>query len=561
MKETWIKGKDYPIWMDDASLQTLSKGYLLGTETPKEAIDAIGEKVGRYAGNEKIGKKVSQYIWNGWICPSTPIWSNFRHKRAASISCFGSYIGDEIDNIGYTLSEVMKMTQIGGGTSAYWGEIRPRGSKIQGGGETNGSVSFMEIFDTMINKVSQGGIRRGATAMYLPITHGDIEEFLNIKDAGNPIQNLFTGVTIPNSFIDKVYEGDYYALKIWAQLLKSRVEKGMPYIVFSDNMNNHTSTPNWYGYKQHNPDYQIVASNLCSEIALPSNSEESFVCCVSSMNIAKYDEWKDTDAVEMMVWLLDAVVEDFIQKTKNNKLMKRAHNFAVRHRALGIGGLGLHSYYQSKNLPFVSLTSSILNKQIFKNIQEKAEQASLKIGKLKGACKIGDGKRRNSTLTAIAPTVSNATIQGGVSPGIEPLSSNYFVQKSAKGKFIRRNVYLEQLLEKLEKNTEEVWKSIDEKGGSVQHLSFLSQEDKEVFKTFSEINQFGIIEQCADRQMYICQSQSLNLSVPPDTEPKMLSKLYLYAHNKGVKSLYYQRSQSILEGIKSLDSSCLFCEG
>lgn len=561
MKETWIKGKDYPEWMDDASLQTLSKGYLLGNETPKEAIDAIGDKVGRYANNEKIGKKVAQYIWNGWLCPSTPVWSNFRHKRAASISCFGSFITDEIDNIGYTLSEVMKMTQIGGGTSAYWGEIRPRGSKINGGGETNGSVSFMEIFDTMINKVSQGGIRRGATAMYLPITHGDIEEFLNIKDAGNPIQNLFTGVTIPNSFIEKVYEGDYYALKIWAQVLKSRVEKGLPYIVFSDNMNNHVSTPDWYGYKQHNPDYHIVASNLCSEIGLPSNSEESFVCCVSSMNIAKYDEWKETDAVEMMVWLLDSVVEDFIQKTKNNKLMKRAYNFAVKHRAIGIGGLGLHSYYQSKNLPFVSFASSVINKQIFKNIQENAEKASIKIGKIKGACKIGDGKRRNSTLTAVAPTVSNATIQEGVSPGVEPFSSNYFVQKSAKGKFIRKNKYLEKLLETLGKNTEEVWKSIDDKGGSIQHLSFLSQEDKEVFKTFSEINQFGIIEQAGDRQNFICQSQSINLSVPPETEPKTLSKLYLYAHNKGLKSLYYQRSQSILEGIKSLDSSCLFCEG
>ena len=556
-----IKGVDSPEWMDEASLATLSRGYMFEGETPKQAMRGIADKVGEYMDNKSVADRLFEYIWKGWVCPSTPVWSNFRLKRGASISCFNSHVEDSIDSIGWTHSEVMKMTQLGGGTSVYWGDVRARGSLITGGGKTNGSVSFMEMYDTMINKVSQGGVRRGATAMYLPIDHGDIEEFLQIKDAGNPIQNLFTGVCVDDAFIDRLYEGDHYSLSVWAKVLKSRSEKGIPYIFFTDNVNNHVSTPDWYGYKQNNPDYYIKSSNLCTEICEPSNEDESFVCCVSSMNVAKYDEWKDTPAVEHAIFMLDAVTEDFIRKTNSVKLMKRANKFAKNHRALGLGVLGWHTYLQQKDLPFASIPSKALNKKIFQDIRGQAEDATNKLGKKFGPCKIGDGARRNSTLMAPAPTVSNSTIQGGISPGIEPFSSNYFVQKSAKGNFIRKNTILEKLLTSLGKNTDEVWDSINKKNGSVQHLDFLDQHQKEVFKTHAEINQFGIIEQAADRQLFIDQSQSLNINIPPNVDVSTISKLHLYAHEKGIKTLYYQRGESILNSVDSMDSSCLFCEG
>lgn len=565
----WSKGIDYPEWMDEASLSTLRKGYLLGDETPKEAMWEIACKVEEYlpgvCREGEISEKLFNYLWKGWICPSTPMWSNFRHKRGASISCFSSLVTDSIPSIGFTLSEVMRMTQLGGGTSVYWGDVRPRGSAISSGGKTNGTLSFIEIFDTMINKVSQGSARRGACAVYLPIDHGDIEEFLSIKDNDSPIKSLFTGVCIPDSFITKLYDGDSYSLGIWARLLKSRSEKGLPYLFFTDNANNHYSTPEWYGHKQTNPDYFIKCSNLCSEVFLPINEEESFVCCVLSLNVAKYDEWRDTDAAQFAVYLADAVMSDFIYKTKGDKLMKRAHKFAKDHRPLGVGVLGWHTYLQSKSLPFASVSSKSLNNAVFKHIRAEAETATKHLGEILGPCKIGDGKRRNSTLLAVAPTTSNATIQEGVSPGIEPLASNFFIQKSAKGDFVRKNKYLEQLLISVGMNTDEVWESIKKEDGSVHHLHFLTQDQKDVFKTFKEINQYAIIDQAADRQMFIDQGQSLNIFIPLDAEPKDVSKIHLYAHKRGLKGLYYQRGETIMNtstaSSNTLDDSCLFCQG
>lgn len=567
----WTKEIDYPQWMDEAALDTLRKGYLSG-ETPKEAIEGIATKVHDYVYDKKIldnkpediYKKVFTYIWNGWICPASPIWSNFRHKKNAPISCFNSHIEDSISGIGFTLSENMRMTQIGGGTSTYWGKVRPRGTSIKSGGKTNGSISFLEIFDTMINKVSQGGTRKGASAAYLPADHGDIEEFLTIKDNDSPIKNIFMGVCIDDNFISKLYEGDSYCLNIWAKILKSRAEKGLPYIFFTDNVNDHVSTPNWYGYNQSNPDYVIKCSNLCTEIMLPSNDEESFVCCLSSLNLAKYDEWKDTDVVQICTILLDAVIEDFIQKAKTDKLLKKTYRFTKNHRAIGIGVLGWHTYLQSKNVPFASIAAKSLNKNIFKLIRACAEEATLALGKAFEPCKIGDGKRRNSTVLAVAPTVSNSTIQGGVSMGIEPIVSNVFVQKSAKGDFIRKNLQLEALLESKGFNTPEIWKSIEHEDGSVQNLSCLTVDEREVFKTFKEINQFAIIDQAADRQEFIDQGQSLNVFIPLAADPKSVSKLYLYAHERGIKSLYYQRGETIMNTnttvSNTLDDTCLFCQ-
>lgn len=561
----WQKGIDYPEWMDSISLDTLKKGYLIGDESPVDAMHDIAAKVGEYMDSTEVETKLYEYLYKGWICPSTPVWSNFRHKRAASISCFSSYTDDSINGLFFTLSEVAKMTQLGGGTSVYWGDVRARGANISSGGKTNGTLSFMEIFDTMINKVSQGGVRRGSCAMYLPIDHGDIEEFLTIKDMDSPIKNLFYGVCIDDKFVNKLYEGDSYSWGIWAKLLKSRSEKGLPYIIFTDNVNNHKSTPDWYGYKQNNPDYFIKNSNLCSEIMLPVNEEESFVCCLSSLNLAKYDEWKDTDVVQHAVYLLDAVMDDFIYKTRSEKLMKRAHLFAKRHRALALGVLGWHSYLQSRNIPFASLSAKFINIKIFKQIREQAEEATLHLGSIFEPCKIGDGQRRNSTLLAVAPTTSNSIIQGGVSQGIEPINSNYFVQKSAKGDFVRRNIYLEKVLESLGQNTEKVWNSIRDNEGSILHLDFI--EDKEVFKTFKEINQYAILEQAADRQEFIDQGQSLNLFIPADASAKDISKLHLYAHKKGIKGLYYQRGETVnSEGtvkavVNTLDNSCIYCEG
>jgi len=561
--DTFVLGKDYPEWMNEEALITLASGYLLPGEVPKDAIRRISRAAANHLKRSDLEVEFFQAIWAGFISLSSPIWSNFGTNRGLPISCFNSHVPDSIEGIGKTLFETTIMTKNGGGTSTYWGDVRARGSKIgKGQGESNGSKSMMQMSDMMIRVVSQGGVRRGMMAVYQDADHGDIDEFLNNRKIGDPIQELTSGVCISDNFVEKLYDGDRKSLNTWAKILELRNDTGLPYVMFTDNANKGVSVPKWYG---HGTDYQIKSSNLCTEIMLPSTEEESFVCCILSLNLAKWDEWKNSNVVELAVYLLDAVLSEFIQKTEGMAGMERPRLFAQRHRAIGVGVIGWHSFLQDRNIPFTGFLANGYTREIFSNIKEKAESASEKMADEYGPCAVCYDKgvnRRHTTLLAVAPTTTNAAITG-VSLQCEPWASNYFIKEGNKGDFVYKNEALTKLLVELGKNTDEVWDSIAKKQGSVQHLDFLTDEQKEVFYTFKELNQFEIIEQAGIRQQYIDQAVSLNVNIPPDTPADVRSKLYLTAHAYGIKSLYYQRSQSInKEGLDTMDAEgCSSCAG
>ena len=561
--DTFVLGKDYPEWMNEEALITLASGYLLPGEVPKDAIRRISRAAANHLKRSDLEVEFFQAIWAGFISLSSPIWSNFGTNRGLPISCFNSHVPDSIEGIGKTLFETTIMTKNGGGTSTYWGDVRARGSKIgKGQGESNGSKSMMQMSDMMIRVVSQGGVRRGMMAVYQDADHGDIDEFLNNRKIGDPIQELTSGVCISDNFVEKLYDGDRKSLNTWAKILELRNDTGLPYVMFTDNANKGVSVPKWYG---HGTDYQIKSSNLCTEIMLPSTEEESFVCCILSLNLAKWDEWKNSNVVELAVYLLDAVLSEFIQKTEGMAGMERPRLFAQRHRAIGVGVIGWHSFLQDRNIPFTGFLANGYTREIFSNIKEKAESASEKMADEYGPCAVCYDKgvnRRHTTLLAVAPTTTNAAITG-VSLQCEPWASNYFIKEGNKGDFVYKNKALTKLLVELGKNTDEVWDSIAKKQGSVQHLDFLTDEQKEVFYTFKELNQFEIIEQAGIRQQYIDQAVSLNVNIPPDTPADVRSKLYLTAHAYGIKSLYYQRSQSInKEGLDTMDAEgCSSCAG
>jgi ribonucleoside-diphosphate reductase alpha chain len=560
---TFIPGKDYPEWMNEEALITLASGYLMPGEVPKDAMRRVSSSASTYLGRHDLEVEFFQAIWAGWISLSSPIWSNFGTNRGLPISCFNSHVPDSIEGIGQTLFETMMMTKHGGGTSTYWGSVRGRGEKIgKGQGESNGSKSMMQMSDMMVRVVSQGGVRRGRMAAYQDVTHKDINEFLNIRKIGDPIQELTSGVCVSDEFIDKLYAGDKESLKIWAKILELRNDTGLPYILFTGNANKGESVPPWYG---EGTNYKIRSSNLCTEIMLPSNKNESFVCCILSLNLDKWEEWKNSNVVELSVLLLDAVLTEFIQKSDGMIGMERPRLFAKRHRAIGLGVVGWHSFLQSKNIPFTGLLANSYTKTIFSQIKTQAEEASVKMAEDYGAapvCKEFGVNRRHTTLIAVAPTTTNAAI-AGVSLQCEPWASNYFIKEGTKGDFIYKNAALTEVLTLLGENTDEVWDSIAKKQGSVQHLNFLTAEQKEVFLTFKELNQFEIIEQAGIRQKYVDQACSLNVNIPPDTPAKVRSQLYLTAHAYGIKSLYYQRSQSInKEGLNTMDAeACSSCAG
>jgi ribonucleoside-diphosphate reductase alpha chain len=491
----------------------------------------------------------------GWYSLSSPIWANFGIQRGLPISCFGSYISDKLECILEKTAEAGMMTKMGGGTSAYFGALRPRGTEISSGGKSSGPVHFMEMFETVTNVVSQSNVRRGSFAAYLPIEHPDVQEFLQIRTEGNPIQNLSIGVTVSDSWMKSMIEGDADKRKIWGKIIMKRFESGYPYIVFSDNVNNNAPQV----YKDRGK--KIYASNLCSEIALSVSEDESFVCNLSSMNLLHYDEWKDTDAPEVLTYFLDAVMTEFIRKVAGLPFMQAPYKFAVTQRALGIGVLGWHSYLQSKMIPFESFEAKLLNVQIHKLLRDKTQAASRKMAMEYGEPELLRGYGlRNVTTLAIAPTTSSSFILGQVSPSIEPLNSNYFVKDLSKGKFTYRNPYLQTVLEKHGQDTRETWNSILIKGGSVQHLSFLSDLEKEVFKTFGEISQKEIVIQAAARQKYIDQSQSINMMVHPKTSPKDVNQLLIFAWEQGVKSLYYQRGTNPAQELGRNLLQCSSCE-
>jgi ribonucleoside-diphosphate reductase alpha chain len=542
-------------WLNKDSRKFLQRGYLLEDETAEQRINDIAKTAEKILGQKGFAKKFEDYMHRGFYSLASPIWSNFGRKRGLPISCFGSFVPDTMEGIMEKVSEVAVMTKHGGGTSAYFGELRNRGANISSGGESTGSVHFMELFDKLMNVVSQGNVRRGSFASYLPIDHGDIEEFLKIKSEGNEIQDLSIGVTISDEWMKSMVDGDKEKRRIWGLVLKKRFESGYPYLFFTDNVNK--QAPQVYKDKK----LKINHSNLCSEIMLPNSEDESFVCDLSSMNLERWEDWKDTDAVETMVFFLDAVMTEFITKTEGVKFMEAPRKFAVRHRALGLGVLGWHSLLQSKMVPFESMEAKILNNTIWKTIRQKADKASAELATLFGEPEVLNGYgRRNTTTLAVAPTTSSSFILGQVSPSIEPLNSNYYVKDLAKGKFSYKNPYLKKLLKEKNQNTDEIWKSILINSGSVQHLDFLSENEKDTFKTFEETSQREIIIQAASRQKHIDQGQSLNLMIPAGTPPKLVNELIIFAWEQGIKSLYYQRSTNPAQTLARSIMSCKSCE-
>ena len=487
---------------------------------------------------------------------SSPVWANFGRERGLPISCNGIYIEDRMDSILEKQAEVGMQTKHGAGTSAYFGSLRGRGEEISSGGTSSGSVHFMELFDKVSSVVSQSNVRRGSFAGYLPIDHPDIKEFLRIRSEGHPIQDLSFGVCIDNAWMRDLMDGDKEKRSIWASVIRKRFETGYPYLFFTDTVNDEAPK----AYKDKN--LKVHASNLCSEIALSSSEEESFVCCLASLNLVHWDEIKETDAVETLTFFLDAVMEEYIQKTEGMPFMKSSHEFAKRQRAVGLGVLGWHSYLQQQMIPFEGLEAKFLNQEIHQFIREKCDKATQDLSVLLGEPEYLQGYgRRNMTTMAIAPTTSSSFILGQVSPSIEPLNSNYFTKDLAKGKFTYKNPYLEKLLEEKGKNTQKTWKSILVKGGSVQHLDFLTDEEKDVFKTFGEISQKEIVIQAAQRQKYIDQSQSLNLMISPKCPPKQVSELLIFGWEQGVKTFYYQRSANPSQELARSILSCSSCEG
>lgn len=542
-------------WVNDESEQVLNRGYLLKGETVEGAIDRITTAACQRLYKPELKDAFTEMIARGWMSLSSPIWANMGTERGLPISCFNVHVPDSVEGITHKLGEVIMQTKIGGGTSGYFGELRERGSAVSDNGKSSGAVSFMRLFDTAMDTISQGGVRRGAFAAYLDIDHPDIEEFLTIKSIGSPIQNLFNGVCVPDYWMQEMIDGDRKKREIWAKLLESRQQKGLPYIFFSDNVNRHK--PQVYKDKS----LTIHASNLCSEIALPSTIDESFICCLSSMNLELYDEWKDTEAVKMAIFFLDAVLQEFIVKTEDNYYLKSANNFAKRHRALGLGVLGWHSYLQRNMISFEGLQAKMLTTTIFKDISEKADKASKELARIYGEPEMLKGYgMRNTTLMAIAPTTSSSAILGQTSPGIEPFSSNYYKAGLSKGNFMRKNKYLRQLLIEKGLDNEDIWRSIMLNHGSVMHLDELTDDEKDVFKTFKEISQLEIIQQAAIRQKYIDQAQSLNLNIPASLPVKSVNQLMIEAWKLGVKTLYYQRSQSVSKELVNNLVSCSSCE-
>ncbi|MGX3013881.1 ribonucleoside-diphosphate reductase subunit alpha [Ursidibacter arcticus] len=543
-------------WLNDDSRLFLQRGYLLEGTTALERIRFIAEHAERKLGIEGYADKFYYYMARGYFSLSSPIWSNFGLDRGLPISCFGSYIGDSIHEIMVTTAEVGMMSKIGGGTSAYFGDIRPRGSAIKNNGKSDGSFNFSKLFDTVIDVISQGTSRKGQFAGYIDIEHGDIDEWLDIHTEGNPIQLMYYGVCVGHDWLESMKAGDPYKRQLWAKLLQRKTETGIPYLFFKDNAN--AGRPDVYKDKN----MTVHASNLCTEIMLPSSADESFVCCLSSMNLLYFDEWKDTDAPEVLTYFLDVVMSEFIEKSAEIPFLDRANRFARRHRALGLGVLGWHSYLQANNIAFDSFEAMQKNNIIFKTLQEKTLQASKELAQRFGEPELLKGYgRRNTTLLSIAPTKSSSFILGSVSPSVEPFKSNYYVKDLAKIKTVYKNPFLEKLLQEKGIDTQEIWDSILLNDGSVQHLSQLSDQEKEVFKTFSEISQLSVIQQAAQRQKYIDQGQSINIMVHPATPARDLNQLYLTAEELGLKSIYYQYSMSAAQVFNRNLLSCSSCEG
>ena len=568
----WIKGEDYPAWGDtDVYKKTISGGYLFDGESPKEAYHRVTKAVARRLYKPEMAETFFNYIWNGWLCLASPVLSNTGTDRGLPISCFGIDVADSIQDIGQKNLEMMLLAKQGGGVGVGINQVRAAGSRITGNGTSDGVVPFCKIYDSTILATNQGSVRRGAASVNINIEHADFDEWIEIREPKGDVNrqslNLHQCAVIGDKFMRRLENGDSEARSKWGKLLQKRKATGEPYILFKGNTNKNNPP----AYK--NNALKVHMTNICSEITLHTDENHSFICCLSSLNLARYDEWKNTNIIYDSIWFLDGVLEEFIQKAKYRKGFDNSVRSAEKGRALGLGVLGWHTYLQEKGLPFEGLLSQYETRKIFSQIKIESERASMALADTYGEplwC-VGTGYR-NTHLRAIAPTVSNSKLSGNVSPGIEPWAANVFTEQSAKGTFIRKNPTLESVLEDNEINTNEVWNKILADGGSVQDVKqldnvLIGDHDvpvKEVFKTFKEINQLELVGQAAIRQQYIDQSMSLNLAFPSEATPKWINKVHLDAWKKGIKTLYYMRTESVLRGdiaATAMDEDCLSCDG
>ena len=566
------KGEDYPSWGDtEVYKKTIAGGYLLGTESPKDAYNRVCTTVAGRLDKPELAETFFKYIWNGWLCLASPVLSNTGTDRGLPISCFGIDVADSIIDIGQKNLEMMLLAKHGGGVGIGINQIRPAGANIKGNGTSDGVVPFCKIYDSTILATNQGSVRRGAASVNINIEHADFNEWIEIREPKGDVNrqslNLHQCAVIGDKFMRRLENGDSEARSKWGKLLQKRKATGEPYILFKGNTNKNNPP----AYK--NNALKVHMTNICSEITLHTDENHSFICCLSSLNLARYDEWKNTNIIYDSIWFLDGVLEEFIQKAKYRKGFDNSVRSAEKGRALGLGVLGWHTYLQEKGLPFEGLLSQYETRKIFSQIKIESERASMALADVYGEplwC-VGTGYR-NTHLRAIAPTVSNSKLSGNVSPGIEPWAANVFTEQSAKGTFIRKNPTLESVLEDNEINTNEVWNKILADGGSVQDVKqldnvLIGDHDvpvKEVFKTFKEINQLELVGQAAIRQQYIDQSMSLNLAFPSEATPKWINKVHLDAWKKGIKTLYYMRTESVLRGdiaATAMDEDCLSCDG
>ena len=575
----WKKGVDYPSWGDtEVYKKTITGGYLLLGESPRDAYQRVANSVARRLYKPELAEKFFEYIWKGWLCLASPVLSNTGTDRGLPISCFGIDVADSINDIGQKNLEMMLLAKHGGGVGIGINMIRPAGAKITGNGTSDGVVPFCKIYDSTILATNQGSVRRGAASVNLNIEHPDFDEWLEIREPKGDVNrqslNLHQCAVVGDKFMRKLESGDQEARSRWSKLLQKRKATGEPYILFKGN----TNKANPPAYKSNS--LKVHMTNICSEITLHTDESHSFVCCLSSLNLAKYDEWKDSNLIYDATWFLDGVMEEFIQKAKNMKGFENAIRSAEKGRAIGLGVLGWHTLLQQKGISFEGLLAQFKTREIFSKIKIESERASRKLAEIYGEplwC-VGTGMR-NTHLRSVAPTVSNSKLSGNISPGIEPWAANVFTEQSAKGTFIRKNNELKKVLRKVGIDTKETWDKILEDGGSIQgieeldgwfydHLGRLTQEEgesvKNVYKTFKEINQLELVGQAGIRQDYIDQSVSLNLAFPAEAEPRWVNKVHFEAWKRGIKTLYYMRTESVLRGdiaAKAMDPNCISCDG
>jgi len=568
----WKKGIDYPAWGDtDVYKKTIAGGYLYNGESPKDAYERVATTVAKRLYRPELAETFFEYIWKGWLCLASPVLSNTGIDRGLPISCFGIDVADSIQDIGQKNLEMMLLAKHGGGVGIGINMIRPAGAKITGNGTSDGVVPFCKIYDSTILATNQGSVRRGAASVNINIDHPDFDEWIEIREPKGDINrqslNLHQCAVVGDKFMRRLEQGDAEARKRWSKLLQKRKATGEPYVLFKGN----TNKQNPAAYKDNA--LKVHMTNICSEITLHTDESHSFVCCLSSLNLAKYEEWKNTNIIHDAIWFLDGVLEEFIQRAKYRYGFENAVRSAEKGRALGLGVLGWHTYLQNKGIPFEGLLAQFETRRIFSQIKIESERASRALAETYGEplwCR-GTGMR-NTHLRAIAPTVSNSKLSGNVSPGIEPWAANIFTEQSAKGTFIRKNPTLKKILRKHKLDNEKTWNKILQDGGSIQGIKALDKITygnhdipvKEIFKTFKEINQLELVNQAGIRQQYIDQAVSLNLAFPAIATPKWINKVHLEAWKKGIKTLYYMRTESVLRGDiaeQAMDENCLACDG